>query len=291
MDQYITTIALTGKKKSIVKMLNAVISNVGLEEAIVEVDGLETINSKLTDDDGCGIEIGIPDLLSSEHLTDVVLMQKKAEFEKDCEEDEPYNVCSGRAIEFVRVEDSGNDYIAKFSLYEYEEYCYAVSDGGTIHDDNLLDNECVYFSHSNQEEGCIIDAFRVTNKMTIEETRLKLTSFTLSNPSVLNLFYKVLQWVKPKGKNMQELWDMILEAAIAQYKTTKLVKEGYFASFDDAVKSLPEEIVITQHSKCANSIAPYDSYGYTIAEITGVSMQGANGYPDVDVIMYLKRKN
>lgn len=125
MDQYITIIALTGKKKSIVKMLNAVISNVGLEEAIVEVDGLETINRKLTDDDGYGVVIGIPDLLSAEYLKDEVLMQKKSEFEKDSEEGDLYNVCTGRAIEFVRVEDSGDDYIAKFSLYEYEEYYYA----------------------------------------------------------------------------------------------------------------------------------------------------------------------
>lgn len=125
MDQYITNIALTGKKECIVKMLNAVINNVGLEKVIADGDDLETINSKLTDEEGCGIEIGIPDLLSTEHLTDEVLMQKKAEFEKDCDEDEPYNVSAGRAIEFVRVEDSGDDYIGKFSLYEYEEYCYA----------------------------------------------------------------------------------------------------------------------------------------------------------------------
>lgn len=125
MDQYITNIALTGKKECIVKMLNAVISNVGLEKAIADGDDLGTINSKLTADDGCGIEIGIPDLLSTEHLSDEQLMQKKAEFEKDDEEDEPCNVCSGRAIEFVRVEDSGDNYIAKFSLYEYEDYCYA----------------------------------------------------------------------------------------------------------------------------------------------------------------------
>lgn len=125
MDQYITNIALTGKKKSIVKMLNAVINNVGLEEAIVEVDGLETINRKLTDDDGDGVVIGIPDLLSAEYLKDEVLLQKKAEFEKDSEEGELYNVSAERAIEFVRVEDSGDEYIAKFSLYEYEEYCYA----------------------------------------------------------------------------------------------------------------------------------------------------------------------
>lgn len=125
MDQYITNIALTGKKKSIVKMLNAVISNVGLEKTITDGDDLETINSKLTDEKCCGIEIGIPDLLSTEHLSDEQLVQKRNDFGKDCEEDEPYNVCTGRAIEFVRVEDSGDDYIAKFSLYEYEEYCYA----------------------------------------------------------------------------------------------------------------------------------------------------------------------
>ncbi len=114
-----------GKKECIVKMLNAVTSNIGHEEAIADGDDPETINSKLTDDEGDGVLIGIPDLLSVEHLTDEVLMQKKAEFEKDCDEDEPYNVCTGRSIEFVRVEDSGDDYIAKFSLYEYEEYCYA----------------------------------------------------------------------------------------------------------------------------------------------------------------------
>ncbi len=125
MDQYITNIALTGKKESIVKMLNAVINNVGLEKVIADGDDLKTINSKLKDDKGNGVEIGIPDLLSAEYLKDEVLMQKKAEFDKDCEEDEPYNVSSGRAIEFVRVEESGDDYIAKFSLYEYEEYCYA----------------------------------------------------------------------------------------------------------------------------------------------------------------------
>lgn len=56
MDQYITTIALTGKKECIIKMLNAVISNVGLEEAIAEDDDLETINSKLTDDEGDGVK-------------------------------------------------------------------------------------------------------------------------------------------------------------------------------------------------------------------------------------------
>lgn len=174
MDQYITNIALTGKKESIIKMLNAVISNVGLEKAIADGDDLGTINSKLTADDGCGIEIGIPDLLSEEHLTDEVLMQKKAEFGKDCEEDEPYNVCSGRAIEFVRVEGSEDDYIAKFSLYEYEDYNYGDyadwSDIARLYGCKVV-IDVVLFMKGRFEEFCATIIFELVEGK-VKETRV-----------------------------------------------------------------------------------------------------------------------
>lgn len=174
MDQYITSIALTGKKECIIKMLNAVISNVGLEKAIADGDDLGTINSKLTADDGCGIEIGIPDLLSEEHLTDEVLMQKKAEFGKDCEEDEPYNVCSGRAIEFVRVEDSGDNYIAKFSLYEYEDYNYGDyadwSDIARLYGCKVV-IDVVLFMKGRFEEFCATTIFELVEGK-VKETRV-----------------------------------------------------------------------------------------------------------------------
>ena len=83
---------------------------------------------------------------------------------------------------------------------------------------------------------------------------------------------------------------MLMEAAIAEYKAGSLAEDGYFASFDDAVKSLPEELIITLPNRGpVSKIEPYDSYGYTIASITGVGSQTTTHYPTVDVIVHLRK--
>lgn len=125
MDQYITRIALTGKRDNIIRVLNAAIRNVGIGELIAESDDPKTISSKLTDAEGKGIGIGISDLLAPEFLKDELLVQKKTQFEQDCEDEMYDEAITGRAIEFVKVEASGDDYTAKFSLYEFEDSYYA----------------------------------------------------------------------------------------------------------------------------------------------------------------------
>lgn len=122
MVQYITQIAISGKRESMIRMLNAALCNVESKNVITESDDLDVINHKLMADDGMGIEIGIPDLLAAEFLEDKLLQEQKQKYEADSHDDE-YEY-SGRSIEVVRVENSESGYTAKFSMYEYEDYHY-----------------------------------------------------------------------------------------------------------------------------------------------------------------------
>lgn len=90
----------------------------------VEGDNLETMNSKLIDDEGKGIEIGISDLLNEDSLMDEQLLKKKRKFELDCEEGLCTNACNDRLMEFVRVEEVGEENAAKILLYESKDILY-----------------------------------------------------------------------------------------------------------------------------------------------------------------------
>lgn len=69
LTQDITRISVQGQKESIVRMLNAVLTNLETGKQIAEDDSLEIVNQKLKDErDDYAYRIRIPDLLEEEML-------------------------------------------------------------------------------------------------------------------------------------------------------------------------------------------------------------------------------
>lgn len=124
MGQYITLFTIIGKSENIIRLLNAALHNIGSDQVIEEGDDLDVMNSKLMGDDEKGIQIGIPDLLDEEHLKEEGLQVQKRQYEERIQTEDDEYLCKGRWISFVRVEISKEGYVAKFSLYEYEDYRY-----------------------------------------------------------------------------------------------------------------------------------------------------------------------
>lgn len=124
--QDITYISLRGSKESVIRMLNAVIRNVGNGDIITDRDDLETISHKIKDEkDGNGFRISIPDLLDDKCLEDSQLLEKKEEYEKRNDEDEEGEFYTDeRMIDILRVFDDGLQYRIEFEMYECENCAY-----------------------------------------------------------------------------------------------------------------------------------------------------------------------
>lgn len=124
LTQDITRISVQGQKESIVRMLNAVLTNLETGKQIAEDDSLETANQKINDDsNGYAYRIRIPDLLEAEMLQRPEILKKMAEF--NLSDEEPYiDYFTERAIDLLLVRQSGNDYTIDFELYECESSCY-----------------------------------------------------------------------------------------------------------------------------------------------------------------------
>ena len=161
VEQDIFVIGVIGSRKNITRMLNAAIRNVAGGDPIVESDGIEAINLKLSYFTGRdGHNIGIFDLLDEECMKDEAVIGKKEAFynrvkackncpfncpnskrksndppleygskemEEYCPWPDPYYAEDApeepnRYIEVVRVEEGEKEYTAKFSWYLYETY-------------------------------------------------------------------------------------------------------------------------------------------------------------------------
>jgi len=123
--QDITRISIQGPKVSIVKMLNAVLRNVGVGNPIDADDTLETINQKIRGErDGSGIRIRIPDMLEEGMLQMPDLQKKKDEFDSD-EEGRDSDNFTAPCVDILSVCQSGDEFIVNLELYECEP-CYYV---------------------------------------------------------------------------------------------------------------------------------------------------------------------
>lgn len=122
--QDITRISVQGQKESIVRMLNAVLSNLEVDRQIAAEDSLETVNQKIKDEsDGYGYRIRIPDLLEAEMLQRPEIQKKMAEFKPD--DDPCLEFFTARAIDILSVRQSGeDDYSIDLELYECEPAYY-----------------------------------------------------------------------------------------------------------------------------------------------------------------------
>ena len=137
--QDMTYISLRGSKESVIRMLNAVIRNVGGGDIITGSDDLETINSKIKDEkDGYGFRISIPDLLDDKCMEDSQLLEKKAAYENPKsntassseQEDEEFEdfmedfSTDERMIDILGVYLHEGGFDVEFEMYECENCAY-----------------------------------------------------------------------------------------------------------------------------------------------------------------------
>jgi len=122
----IFNICVAGSRKSIIRMMNAVIRNAGSGKVIAEGDNIETINLKLGEFIGKGgKDIGKGDLLDESCMHDEVVQEKKNKFEnrkkscKNCPFDCPN---AKRDADFTALKElEGIDEEEYYS--KMEEYC------------------------------------------------------------------------------------------------------------------------------------------------------------------------
>lgn len=143
----IFSISIQGPKEGVVRMLNAAIRNVGAGKVITEDDSIETINEKVTEDDGVnGLRVSIIDLMDEQSLEDSIIREKKSDFDQKMEHardvlagkvkfDDEYDaeeayseasykleyMCDGRFIDILSVLEVDGGYEVKMEFYIGEE--------------------------------------------------------------------------------------------------------------------------------------------------------------------------
>lgn len=218
MISFITQIAISGKRESMIRMLNAALCNVESKNVITESDDLDVINHKLMADDGIGgIVIGIPDLLAAEFLEDKLLQEQKQKYEADSHDDE----CeySGRSIEVVRVENSESGYTAMFLMDEYEDYRYCDwvnwSDIARLYDCRVI-VDVDAFRNDGWYEFCGTTIYEVTDG-SVKETHIVPR---MEDEEYFEAFDKLCK-LNPKRYKQKQIDDLEAKVSALQEKITR----------------------------------------------------------------------
>ena len=119
-SSYLTKVSLTGRKASVVKMLNAAIKNVGNGDTIMPEDSVESIKAKfvLTDEEWheSRLRMLFHDFLDMDSMNDPVMKQRSESFHEEFGNDNSYEY----AVVVKDIIDKGDDYEIVLSLGEDE---------------------------------------------------------------------------------------------------------------------------------------------------------------------------